>query len=86
MQTHRYAKDVQEKKEQYEHYNILPLHAIGVKPAIMELPEVIIDTLCPYCPFIYKYAVRDFWLPSILYSMFRDYLFRSKQHFELFVM
>lgn len=40
MQTQRYAKDVEEKKEQYEHYNILPLYAVGVKPAIMELPEV----------------------------------------------
>ncbi|KAH6795563.1 hypothetical protein C2S51_036549 [Perilla frutescens var. frutescens] len=39
-ETQRYAKDVQEKKEQYEHYNILPLHAVGVKPAIMELPEI----------------------------------------------
>ncbi|KAK1425447.1 hypothetical protein QVD17_20799 [Tagetes erecta] len=36
----RYAKDVEEKKEQYEHYNILPLYAVGVKPAIMELPEI----------------------------------------------
>lgn len=41
MQTQRYAKDVEEKKEQYEHYNILPLYAVGVKPAIMELPEVV---------------------------------------------
>ncbi|KAL7129205.1 hypothetical protein ABFS83_13G048900 [Erythranthe nasuta] len=39
-QTQRYAKDVEEKKEQYEHYNILPLYAVGVKPAIMELPEI----------------------------------------------
>ncbi|KAL5791708.1 hypothetical protein ACOSP7_000302 [Xanthoceras sorbifolium] len=38
--THRYAKDVQQKKEQYEHYNILPLYAVGAKPAIMELPEI----------------------------------------------
>lgn len=41
MQTKIYAKDVEEKKEQYEHYNILPLYAVGVKSAIMELPEVI---------------------------------------------
>lgn len=40
MQTQRYAKDVEEKKEQCKHYNILPLYADGVKPAIMELPEV----------------------------------------------
>ncbi|XP_042060126.1 callose synthase 7-like [Salvia splendens] len=39
-ETQKYAKDVQEKKEQYEHFNILPLHAVGVKPAIMELPEI----------------------------------------------
>lgn len=42
MQTIRYAKDVEAKKEQYEHYNILPLSAVGVKPAIMELPEVVL--------------------------------------------
>lgn len=40
MQTQRYAKDVEEKKEQHGHYNILPLYTLGVKPAIMELPEV----------------------------------------------
>lgn len=40
-QTQRYAKDVEEKKEHSEHYNILPLYAVGVKPAIMELAEVI---------------------------------------------
>ncbi|KAL8510691.1 hypothetical protein ACS0TY_017495 [Phlomoides rotata] len=41
-ETQRYAKDVEEKKEQYEHYNILPLnvYAVGVTPAIMELPEI----------------------------------------------
>ncbi|KAK9051238.1 hypothetical protein SSX86_027864 [Deinandra increscens subsp. villosa] len=39
-ETLRYAKDVAEKKQQYEHYNILPLYAVGVKPAIMELPEI----------------------------------------------
>ncbi|KAH6822887.1 glucan synthase-like 7 [Perilla frutescens var. hirtella] len=38
--TQRYAKDVEEKKEQCKHYNILPLYAVGVKPAIMELPEI----------------------------------------------
>ena len=40
-QTERYARDVEKKKEQYEHYNILPLYAVGVKPPIMEFPEVI---------------------------------------------
>jgi callose synthase len=39
-QTKRYAADVENKRGQYEHYNILPLYAVGVKPAIMELPEV----------------------------------------------
>ncbi|KAJ9563699.1 hypothetical protein OSB04_008859 [Centaurea solstitialis] len=39
-ETIKYAKDVAEKKEQYKHYNILPLYAVGVKPAIMELPEI----------------------------------------------
>uniref|UniRef100_A0A164XW84 1,3-beta-glucan synthase n=1 Tax=Daucus carota subsp. sativus TaxID=79200 RepID=A0A164XW84_DAUCS len=39
-QTQSYAKDVEEKKEQHEHYNILPLYAVAVKPPIMELPEV----------------------------------------------
>ena len=41
LQTEHYARDVEKKKEQYEHYNILPLYALGVKPAIMELPEVV---------------------------------------------
>lgn len=41
LQTQKYAKEVEEKKEQHEHYNILPLYAVGVKPAIMELPEVV---------------------------------------------
>lgn len=41
MQTHRYADDVKRKKEQYEHFNIVPLYAVGAKPAIMELPEVV---------------------------------------------
>ncbi|GFP96319.1 peptidyl-prolyl cis-trans isomerase fkbp16-3 chloroplastic [Phtheirospermum japonicum] len=39
-QTKSYAKGVEEKKEQHEHYNIRPLHTVGVKPAIMELPEI----------------------------------------------
>ncbi|KAK1438031.1 hypothetical protein QVD17_03832 [Tagetes erecta] len=39
-ETQKYAKDVEENKEQYEHYNILPLYAVGNKPAIMELPEI----------------------------------------------
>ncbi|XP_022741019.1 callose synthase 7-like isoform X4 [Durio zibethinus] len=39
-ETERYAKQVEKKKEQFEHYNILPLYAVGVKPAIMELPEI----------------------------------------------
>lgn len=38
--TRRYAEEVERKKEQYEHYNILPLHAFGAKAAIMELPEI----------------------------------------------
>ncbi|KAB1209644.1 Callose synthase 7 [Morella rubra] len=39
-QTERYAKDVERKMGQYEPYNILPLHAVGVKPPIMEIPEI----------------------------------------------
>ncbi|CAF2314846.1 unnamed protein product [Brassica rapa subsp. trilocularis] len=38
--THRYAKEVERKKDHYEHYNILPLDAGGAKTAIMELPEI----------------------------------------------
>ncbi|KAG7653299.1 1-3-beta-glucan synthase subunit FKS1-like domain-1 [Arabidopsis suecica] len=38
--TLRYAKEVERKKEQYEHYNILPLYALGAKTAVMELPEI----------------------------------------------
>ncbi|QCD79590.1 callose synthase 7-like [Vigna unguiculata] len=46
--TKRYAEDVEHKRGQYEHYNILPLYAVGVKPAIMELPEIkaAISALC----------------------------------------
>ncbi|XP_059281975.1 callose synthase 7-like [Lycium ferocissimum] len=40
VETHEYAKDVEEKRKYYEHYNILPIYAAGVKPAIMELPEI----------------------------------------------
>ncbi|KAL5582519.1 hypothetical protein UlMin_014961, partial [Ulmus minor] len=36
----RMAYDVMTKNDQYVHYNILPLYAVGVKPAIMELPEI----------------------------------------------
>ncbi|KAJ8425001.1 hypothetical protein Cgig2_000213 [Carnegiea gigantea] len=39
-ETEKYAKEVERNREQYEHYNILPLFAVGVKPAIMELPEI----------------------------------------------
>ena len=39
-QTKRYSADVESKKGEYEHYNILPLYAVGVKPVIMDLPEV----------------------------------------------
>ncbi|XP_059451119.1 callose synthase 7-like [Corylus avellana] len=39
-ETQRYAKDVEMKRKQYEHYNILPLYALGVKPPIMELAEI----------------------------------------------
>ncbi|XP_042503255.1 putative callose synthase 6 isoform X2 [Macadamia integrifolia] len=34
------ARDVEMKNKQYVHYNILPLYATGVKPAIMELAEI----------------------------------------------
>ncbi|KAM7263099.1 hypothetical protein ACFE04_000782 [Oxalis oulophora] len=39
-QTHKYAVEVERKKERYTHYNILPLHVVGIKSAIMELPEI----------------------------------------------
>lgn len=42
LQTKEYAKDVEENREQYEHYNILALYAVGNKPAIMELSEVVL--------------------------------------------
>lgn len=41
LQARQYAEDVEERREQYEHYNILPLYAVGVKPGIMELSEVV---------------------------------------------
>ncbi|KAL3754841.1 hypothetical protein ACJRO7_002007 [Eucalyptus globulus] len=39
-QTKRYAEEVERNREQSVPYNILPLHAVGVKPPIMELPEI----------------------------------------------
>lgn len=40
-EVNRYAKEVENKKNRYVHYNILPLHApVGVTPAIMDLPEI----------------------------------------------
>ncbi|XP_068345773.1 callose synthase 7-like [Pyrus communis] len=39
-QTTKMAEDVKKKREQYVNYNILPLYTVGVKPAIMELPEI----------------------------------------------
>ncbi|XP_023736557.1 callose synthase 7 isoform X2 [Lactuca sativa] len=38
--TQHYARDVEENKKQYEPYNILPLYAVGIKPVIMEIPEI----------------------------------------------
>ncbi|KAI7726587.1 hypothetical protein M8C21_011004, partial [Ambrosia artemisiifolia] len=37
--TQRYAKDVEEKNE-YVHYNILPLYAVGVEPEIMTFTKI----------------------------------------------
>eukprot|EP00257_Ricinus_communis_P020162 XP_015579333.1 callose synthase 7 [Ricinus communis] len=39
-ETQRYAQDVERLSEQPVYYNILPLYAAGIKPAIMELPEI----------------------------------------------
>ncbi|KAJ0971506.1 hypothetical protein J5N97_019465 [Dioscorea zingiberensis] len=36
----KFAEEVARKKVQYAPYNILPLHASGAVPAIMELPEI----------------------------------------------
>ncbi|CAH1454599.1 unnamed protein product [Lactuca virosa] len=36
----RYASNVEENINQYEHYNILPMYAIGNKPEIMKIPEI----------------------------------------------
>ncbi|OMO49637.1 hypothetical protein CCACVL1_30881 [Corchorus capsularis] len=38
--TNKYAKELESKKEQYDHYNILPLYAAGKKPSIMKLREI----------------------------------------------
>ncbi|KAK8274813.1 hypothetical protein V6Z12_D10G096300 [Gossypium hirsutum] len=38
--TVKYVKELESRKEQYEHYNILPLYAVGIKPPIMKLPEI----------------------------------------------
>lgn len=55
LQTHKYAEDVKKKKEQYEHYNILPLYAVGAKPAIMEHPEV----ACLGVVFLFMFACAN---------------------------
>ncbi|GAB4842952.1 Callose synthase 7 [Ancistrocladus abbreviatus] len=39
-ETEKYAEEVERNRGQYEPYNILPLSAVGIKPAIMELPEI----------------------------------------------
>ncbi|KAI3865926.1 hypothetical protein MKX03_024076 [Papaver bracteatum] len=39
-EINRYAQEVERKKENYVHFNILPLYAVGTTPAIMELPEI----------------------------------------------
>ncbi|KAL6144211.1 hypothetical protein ACLB2K_054906 [Fragaria x ananassa] len=39
-QSQKIAEDVKRKREQYVNYNILPLYTVGVKPAVMELPEI----------------------------------------------
>ena len=41
LQSQKIAEDVKRKREQYVNYNILPLYTVGVKPAVMELPEVV---------------------------------------------
>uniref|UniRef100_A0A5B7C4U4 1,3-beta-glucan synthase n=1 Tax=Davidia involucrata TaxID=16924 RepID=A0A5B7C4U4_DAVIN len=70
-ETQRYAKKVEEKREQYEHYNILPLYAVGVKPAIMELPEIkaALQALCNVnnLPVLKMPEDRDIldWLSSV---------------------
>ncbi|KAI4308103.1 hypothetical protein L6164_031210 [Bauhinia variegata] len=38
--TKAYALDVEKKRGQFEHYNILPLYAVGVEPEIMKLSEI----------------------------------------------
>ncbi|MCL7026663.1 hypothetical protein MKW94_009712, partial [Papaver nudicaule] len=39
-EINRYAQEVERKKKNYGHFNILPLYAVGTTPAIMELPEI----------------------------------------------
>ncbi|KAL6140432.1 hypothetical protein ACLB2K_058731 [Fragaria x ananassa] len=39
-QTQRIAEDVKRKRGQFVNYNILPLYTVGVKLAVMELPEI----------------------------------------------
>ena len=38
--TEEYAKEVEKKRKQFEHYNILPFYTLGIKSPIMELPEM----------------------------------------------
>ncbi|CAK9176438.1 unnamed protein product [Ilex paraguariensis] len=59
-ETKRYAEDVEKKKEQHEPYNILPLYTVGIKPAIMELPEV-----------VYEIRMESFWIKAALRAIRR---------------
>ncbi|GAB2285087.1 Callose synthase 7 [Dionaea muscipula] len=47
-ETEVYAKEVERKRGQYEQYNILPLSVVGIKPTIMEQPEIK-AAICAIC-------------------------------------
>ncbi|KAL6983260.1 hypothetical protein U1Q18_016650 [Sarracenia purpurea var. burkii] len=77
------AKEVEEKRKQCQHHNILPLYAVGVKPAIMELPEIkvaiqalgIVDNLhMPRMPEDKDNSARDIldWLSSVFGFQWED--------------
>ncbi|XP_034701609.1 callose synthase 7 [Vitis riparia] len=39
-ETEIYAKEVEKRRKQFEHYNILPFYTLGVQSPIMKLPEI----------------------------------------------
>src|SRR3989442_896106 len=81
QQTQRFARDVVRLREQYVHYNILPLYAAGIKPAIMELPEV---GILHHVLFLFTFILYMPRIPHVYFFYSLNY--RSKLHFKLYAL